>query len=83
MGEYRLVCDSCKSNRAKIGVRESTLLPGVKLFMCEVCVASGFEPRWIIVLSAASNGLNGLLTSFISKRKYIGKTITAEEILVL
>jgi hypothetical protein len=49
--------------------------------MCETCVNSKFEPRWVIILAGRSNGPDHV-RDFVLKRKYIGNEISASELLV-
>ena len=48
--------------------------------MCQSCIDSKFEPRWVIILSGRQNGADSV-REYIIKRLYIGKTITDEELI--
>jgi hypothetical protein len=49
--------------------------------MCETCITSKFEPRWIIILAGRQLGSDSV-KDFILKRRYIGEEITASELLI-
>ena len=53
----------------------------INLLICETCVASKFEPRWVIILSGRQMG-SEYVRDFIVKKKYIGNEISASELLV-
>jgi hypothetical protein len=49
--------------------------------MCESCISSKLEPRWVLILSGRQNGSDSV-KEFIIKKKYLGQEITAAELLV-
>lgn len=49
--------------------------------MCETCIASKFEPRWVIILAGRQVGPDSV-KEFILKKKYHGNDISASELLV-
>jgi hypothetical protein len=49
--------------------------------MCESCIVSKFEPRWVLILAGRQNGPD-VVKEFIIKRKYLGEEISAAELLV-
>jgi hypothetical protein len=49
--------------------------------MCETCISSKFEPRWVIILAGRQLGSESV-KEFIVKKRYIGSEITASELLV-
>lgn len=55
-------------------------MEGIQLFMCQTCIDSKFEPRWVIILGGRQKGPQ-VVREYIVKRLYIGKTITAEELI--
>lgn len=67
--------------RSKMKVVESYVMTGANYFLCEFCIASGLEPRWSIVMAAASYGLTEEVVDCITNKKYIGETIYAIEVL--
>jgi hypothetical protein len=49
--------------------------------MCESCISSKFEPRWVVILAGRQNGPE-LVREFILKKRYCGNDISASELLV-
>jgi hypothetical protein len=49
--------------------------------MCETCISSKFEPRWVVILAGRQLGSDAV-KEFIIKKKYIGNEIAASELLV-
>jgi hypothetical protein len=49
--------------------------------MCETCITSKFEPRWVIILAGRSNGPE-YVKEYIQKRRYIGTEVSASELLI-
>lgn len=76
----KILCYSCNKSKNKLSVKFSVLLP-ISLLMCETCISSKFEPRWVIILSGRQNGAEAV-REFILKRKYIGNEITASELIL-
>ncbi len=76
----KILCYSCNKSKNKLDVKKSSLLP-INLLICETCVNSKFEPRWVIILAGRSNGPDSV-KEFILKRRYSGNEISASELLV-
>jgi len=76
----KILCYSCGKSKNKLDVKKSVLLP-INLLMCETCISSKFEPRWVVILAGRSNGPDHV-KEFIIKRRYIGNEITASELLI-
>jgi hypothetical protein len=76
----KILCYSCNKTKNQLHARKSTLLP-INLLMCETCITSKFEPRWVIILSGRSNGPDHV-REFILKKRYNGNEISASELLV-
>jgi hypothetical protein len=53
----------------------------INLLICETCIDSKFEPRWIIILAGRQMG-SEYVREFVVKKKYIGNEISASELLV-
>jgi hypothetical protein len=53
------------------------LLP-INLLMCESCITSKFEPRWLIILAGRSNGAD-YVRDYVLKKRYVGNEISASE----
>jgi hypothetical protein len=76
----KILCYSCNKTKNKLNVKKSILIP-INLFMCETCISSKFEPRWVIILAGRQLGSEAV-KEFIIKKRYIGNDITASELLV-
>jgi len=76
----KILCYSCNKNKNKLNLRKSNLLP-INLLVCETCITSKFEPRWVIILSGRQFG-SEYVREFIVKKRYIGNEISASELLV-
>jgi hypothetical protein len=76
----KILCYSCNKSKNKLDAKKSSLLP-INLLVCETCISSKFEPRWVVILAGRSNGPD-YVKEFIIKRRYIGNEITASELLV-
>jgi len=73
-------CYSCNKQKNNVHPKSSDIIKGVTVIMCQTCIDAGYEPRWTIVLGGRQNGPDSI-KEYITKRKYIGKTITAEELM--
>lgn len=76
----KLLCYSCNKSKNKLNMKRSTLFP-INLLMCETCIMSKYEPRWVIILSGRQNGSESV-REFILKKRYEGAEISASELLV-
>jgi hypothetical protein len=76
----KILCYCCGQTKHKLNVKKSGLLP-ISLLMCETCINSRLEPRWVVILSGRSNGPDHV-KDFILKRRYPGNEISASELLV-
>ena len=76
----KILCYSCNKTKNKLNAKKSVLLP-ISLLMCETCVTSRFEPRWLVILAGRQNGAESV-REFILKKRYIGNDISASELLV-
>ena len=76
----KILCYSCNKSKNKLDVKKSSLLP-INLLICETCSSSKFEPRWVIILAGRHMG-SETVRDFVLKRRYIGKDISASELLV-
>jgi hypothetical protein len=76
----KILCYSCNKSKNQLNARKSTLIP-INLLMCETCVSSKFEPRWVIILAGRQFGSDHV-KEFVVKRRYIGEPILADELLV-
>ena len=76
----KILCYCCKKTKNKLNVRKSILIP-INLLMCETCITSKFEPRWVVILAGRQLGLDSV-KEFIIKKRYCGNDIAASELLV-
>ena len=76
----KILCYSCNKTKNKLNVRKSILIP-INLLMCETCISSKFEPRWVIILAGRQLGSDSV-KEFIIKKRYEGNDISASELLV-
>jgi hypothetical protein len=76
----KILCYSCNKSKNKLNVRKSILIP-INLLMCETCITSKFEPRWIVILAGRQLGSDAV-KEFIIKKRYIGTDIAASELFV-
>jgi hypothetical protein len=76
----KILCYSCNKTKNKLNVRKSVLIP-INLLMCETCIASKFEPRWVVILAGRQLGSDAV-KEFIIKKRYSGNDISASELLV-
>ncbi len=76
----KILCYSCNKSKNKLDVKKSSLLP-INLLMCETCITSKLEPRWVIILAGRSNGPDSV-KEFIIRRRYVGNEVSASELLV-
>jgi hypothetical protein len=76
----KILCYCCNKTKNKLNVRKSILMP-INLLMCETCIASKFEPRWVVILAGRQLGSEAV-KEFIIKKRYAGNDIIASELLV-
>ena len=76
----KILCYSCNKTKNKLSVRKSILIP-INLLMCETCITSKFEPRWVVILAGRQLGSDAV-KEFIIKKRYCGNDIAASELLV-
>jgi hypothetical protein len=76
-----MLCSSCGKQKNELQPKKSDIINGVTLYMCQLCLESKFEPRWVIILGGRQNG-PASVRDYIVKHRYVGKPIFAEELLV-
>jgi hypothetical protein len=74
-----LICSVCKKSRNDITRKNSILIPGINVYLCNECLAEKREPRWLIVLAGRSGRFDAI-RPFLKNRRYVGDDITAEEL---
>lgn len=76
----KILCYSCNKTKNKLNLKKSSLLP-INLFLCESCITSRLEPRWVVILSGRQNGIE-TVREVILKRRYLGEEISAQELMI-
>jgi hypothetical protein len=76
----KILCYSCNKSKNKLNAKRSSLLP-INLLMCESCINSKFEPRWVVILSGRQNGMDSV-RDFVLKKRYLGNDIAASELII-
>ena len=75
-----MLCYSCGKQKHRLTPIKSALFD-IQLIMCDACIDGKYEPRWAIILGGRQNGPEKV-RDYIVKRRYYGKDITANEIIV-
>jgi NMD protein affecting ribosome stability and mRNA decay len=75
-----MLCSSCGKQKNELQPKKSDIISGVTLYMCQTCLESKFEPRWVVILGGRQNGPE-TVRDYIIKRRYVGNTISAEELI--
>ncbi len=75
-----MLCYSCGKQKHRLTPIKSALFD-INLIMCDSCINDKFEPRWTIILAGRQNGPEKV-REYIVKRRYHGKDITANEIII-
>ena len=75
-----MLCYSCGKQKNELQPIKSDIIAGTVLLMCQTCTDFKFEPRWVIILGGRQNGADSV-RDYIVKRRYVGKPISAEEII--
>jgi hypothetical protein len=76
----KILCYCCNKQKNKLSAKKSALLP-VSLLMCETCITTKFEPRWVIILAGRQFGPE-YVKEFVIKKRYCGDDISASELFV-
>jgi len=76
----KILCYSCNKTKNKLNVRKSILIP-INLLMCETCISSKLEPRWVVIIAGRQLGPDSV-KEFIVKKRYLGSDIAASELFV-
>lgn len=75
-----MLCYSCGKQKHRLSPIKSALFD-IQLIMCDSCIEGKFEPRWTIILGGRQYGPEKV-RDYIVKRRYHGKDITANEIII-
>lgn len=74
-----IVCDSCKLQKNKLYDHDSKLFD-IRLKMCAKCITSNFEPKHVIMIYMATNGVDQKVTYYLQDKLYFGTKIPDDEI---
>ncbi len=75
-----MLCYSCGKQKHRLTPVKSNLFD-INLIMCDACIEGKYEPRWSIILAGRQFG-SEKVRDYIVKRRYHGKDITANEIII-
>lgn len=75
-----VVCACCGKQHNDLRAQKSRLLDGVKFVSCPTCKKGGFEPRYIIILVARSEGTSRV-SDYVKNHKYHGAPILGKEMI--
>jgi hypothetical protein len=75
-----MLCYSCGMQKNELQPKKSSIMDGIQLFMCQSCIDSKYEPRWVVILAGRQKGPD-VVRDFIVKRRYVGRSISAEELI--
>lgn len=75
-------CEVCNKQRApgEITPKESKLLKGTTLLICNKCESEKKEPRAFVIIVARTRGFKAVV-DYIKHHRYDGTTISAKEIM--
>lgn len=76
-----VVCACCGRQHNDLRAQKSRLLDGLKFMACPSCKKGGFEPRYVIILVARSEGTDKV-AEHIRDHKYHGEPILGREMIV-
>jgi hypothetical protein len=76
-----MLCYCCGKSKNELHPKKSAIMEGVVVLMCTTCIEAKFEPRWLVVIAGRQKGPE-FVRDYVIKRRYIGKIITAEELIV-
>ena len=74
-----MVCYSCGKQKHRLTPIKSAFFD-INLIMCDSCIESKFEPRWTVILAGRQFGPEKV-KDYITKKRYHGKEISANEIM--
>lgn len=76
-----MVCTVCRQQKAALRVRNSKLIPGLRLMLCESCFNGKKEPRFAIILLARQGQVDKVL-DYVKNNRYVGDPILLEDIIL-
>lgn len=75
-----MLCQSCEKPKHQLFSKNSNIISDISLVLCQSCIDSKYEPRWVIILAGRSMGPE-FVRDYIIKRRYLGKEISATELI--
>jgi hypothetical protein len=76
-----MLCYSCNKQKNQLSSVKSNLISNNVLLLCQTCIDSKFEPRWVIILAGRQHGSN-YVKDYILNHRYMGRDILADELIV-
>lgn len=76
-----LLCQSCEKQKMTLRKVRSALIKSMEILLCAGCIDKKYEPRYLVILSARSNGFSDNVRRIINDRRYLGEEISASDIL--
>ena len=71
-------CAVCAKHKFELRVRKSKL-DGHQMLVCNTCFAKKLEPRWLVILTAQSEGVSSV-KDYLVKQQYYGPEIPAADL---
>lgn len=75
-----MLCYSCGKSKNELHPCQSDIIKGLNLFMCQMCIDSKLEPRYVVVLGGRQHGPEHV-RDYVLKHRYLGRPISAEELI--
>lgn len=76
-----MLCSCCKKQKAELHAKKSQLNKTQVLNLCNECIKTKREPRYLIILHAQRYGPESV-TDYIKNHRYCGRDILASELIV-
>jgi len=74
-----LKCSVCNGIKNTLTLSPSQIMPKMNLYLCNTCLAQGYEPRYLVVLAARSFGAD-YVKKFLDGNLYVGKPVTSKDL---
>lgn len=74
-------CAACQKNKFQLRFRKSRL-NGQKMLVCNTCFDAGYEPRWLVILSAQDDKDSPPVRDCLINHKYEGSEISALDLMI-
>lgn len=80
MSENDALCTVCQQQKNELSPSKSKLLPNLTLLRCNECVRGQKEPRFAVMMAAATKG-NLAVEFWIKGHRYVGEEIKLSDIM--